>query len=217
MALTAIATLVLARKFLEPSPQPNSRTFEVVAGGFVPSSPVLSPDGRKIAFVRGDRLWLRHLDRLEPVPVEGTEGATHSAWSSNSESILFNVHRATETADTIAVYRDGRIKYIGQTPGQSIMQPVYSPTGQLVYRRNGPKAGLWAAPFSLASLEVTGEPFLITTNGILPSVAHDGTLLFVRNAGEGGVRSQLVWVERDGKIGDSVGPEMDGIAARAAG
>jgi len=302
VALTAIAALALFWFFREPQPQPHASTFVAFEGGFVPASALISPDGRKIAFLRDARLWVRHLDQLEPVRLEGTEGATLAVWSPDSESILyiargdllsvpvaggapvtvafgvgeavfggagglgvlgdrvvyasgdagiqevslhggkprdvvvpngdpeadfhtpsflpdggilFVVHRAPEIADTIAVNRDGRTKYVFQTEGQGIVSPVYSRTGHLVFRRNGPKAGLWAAPFSLASLEVTGEPFLITKNGIFPTVADDGTLLFVRNAGEGGVRSQLVWVARDGTVGESVGPEMDGISSPA--
>jgi len=301
VALTAVVTLALVRAFREPAAEPPLRRFGVIEGGFVPSSAMLSPDGGKVAFVREDLLWLRYLDRLEPVRLEGTDGASHPAWSPDSESILFLahgdllsvplaggapqtlafgigelgsvggldllgdrvvfasgnagirevsthggetrdllvpdgqteadfhepsflpdggilfvVHRLAEPrADTIAVYRGGRTEYVLQTEGQGILKPVYSPTGHLVYRRIGAKAGLWAAPFSIDELRVTGEPFLITTNGVFPSVADDGTLLFVRNAGEGGVRSQLVWVDRDGTVGETVGPEMDGISAPA--
>jgi len=300
VALTALATLLLTRALRRPAPEQPLRRFEAVSGAFVPSSAVLAPDGAKVAFVRDDRLWLRFLDRLDPVPLEGTEGARHAAWSSDGESLLFLahgdllsvpvtggapltvalgigelgevggiavrgdrvlvasgdagvrelstrggeptdlvvpngdtegdlhepeflpdgsillvVHRVPEGPDTIGVYRDGRIKYVVQTGGQNVRGPVYSPTGHLVYHRSGAKAGLWAVPFSLGDLETTGDPLLITTNGTSPSVAADGTLLYVRNAGEGGVRSQLVWVERDGTVGEPVGPVMDGICAPA--
>ena len=72
---------------------------------------------------------------------------------------------------------------------------------------------MWAVPFSLAKHEVTGEPFVITTDGSFPSVSDDGTLLYVRGASSG--MRQLVWVDRDGTIGDAVGPEQSGISAPA--
>ncbi|MGD8396020.1 MAG: protein kinase [Candidatus Eiseniibacteriota bacterium] len=300
MALTAVVTAALFSVFREPTPRQHPRRFEAVTGAFVPSSVALSPDARKIVFIRDDHLWLRFLDRLEPVRLEQTQGATKVAWSPDSESILFVahgdllsipiaggaprtvalgigevgavggvavfgdrvifasgdagirelstrggeprdvvvpdgktesdfhqpsflpggeilyvVHDVSDGPDAIAVYREGSAEIVLETPEQGIRSPVYSPTGHLVYRRHGAKAGLWAAPFSPERLQVVGEPFLITTNGVFPSVADDGTLLFVSNTGEGGVRTQLVWVRRDGAVGEPVGPEMEGIGAPA--
>jgi Tol biopolymer transport system component len=57
-------------------------------GGFA-----LSPDGKYIAFIAsGDgaqRLWLRLLDKTEPRPLAGTEGASYPFWSADSRSIGF--------------------------------------------------------------------------------------------------------------------------------
>ncbi len=47
--------------------------------------------------------------------------------------------------------------------------PVYSPSGHLIYRRNGRNPGLYAIAFSLLSLEISGEPFLIDADGDWPS------------------------------------------------
>jgi Tol biopolymer transport system component len=56
--------------------------------------PVLSPDGRAIAFDATDangtrQIWLRPLDTLESRPLAGTEGALRPFWSPDSRSIAF--------------------------------------------------------------------------------------------------------------------------------
>ena len=56
----------------------------------------------------------------------------------------------------------------------------YLPTGHIVYRRQPTNPGVWALPFSLDNLEVTGEPFLVVPDGDLPSVSADGTLILER-------------------------------------
>ena len=66
---------------------------------------------------------------------------------------------------------------------------------------------MWAVPFSLASLTVTGEPFLVAENGELPSVSRDGTLAYrvVEDL------QQLTWVNRSGEVEGSVGQPQPGI------
>ncbi len=56
--------------------------------------PVISPDGRTIAFDAADaagkkEIWLRPLDALESRPLGGTEGALRPIWSPDSRSIAF--------------------------------------------------------------------------------------------------------------------------------
>ncbi len=71
-------------------PAKSSFVFDGIAAG----PPVLSPDGRLIAFVartqeRGDVLWVRPLDSPAARPLEGTEGASFPFWSPDSRSIGF--------------------------------------------------------------------------------------------------------------------------------
>jgi serine/threonine protein kinase len=54
----------------------------------------VSPDGRRIAFVslssRGERLiWVRSLDRADPVLLAGTDGASYPFWSPDGREIAF--------------------------------------------------------------------------------------------------------------------------------
>jgi len=145
------------------------------------------------------------------LPDSTTESDFHQPSFLPDGSLLFVVHRSVEGPDTIAVLADGKHRAVLQLDSQHLSNPVYSPTGHILFRRGGPKAGLWAVPFSLERREATGEPFLVTVDGSYPSVSSDGTLVYVRGAA-GGLR-QLVWVDRDGKALKPVGPEQAGIAA----
>jgi serine/threonine-protein kinase len=83
-----------------------------------------------------------------------------------------------------------------------------------LYRRTQSKSGLWAVPFAPERSALAGEPFLISPDGSSPSVANDGTLLYV-SGGSDELR-QLVWVDRDGSIDEKpVGAPMLGIGKPA--
>jgi len=127
-------------------------------------------------------------------------------------NMLFVIHRAAVGPDTLAVLDQGSSRYLFSLDSGRLANPVYSPTGHILYRRSQAKSGLWAVPFSLDSLETTGEPFLITPDAHYPSVADDGTLLYVR--GDADPLRQLVWVDRDGVIDEQpLGQPLQGIAA----
>ncbi len=78
----------------------------------------------------------------------------------------------------------------------------YSPSGHLVFTkiRSSLQGSLWALPFSLETLQPSGEAFPIAEDAIHPSVSEDGTLVFLEGAG---TLQQLVWRGRDGeKLGE---------------
>ena len=113
-----------------------------------------------------------------------------------NRGFLFTVH-GPNGIDTIAALVDGRRKEILRLPGETLAYPSYSPTGHLLYERETINPGLWAVRFSLESNEVEGVPFLVMPNASMPTVANDGTLLFVRRDQE---PAELVKVGRDGLI-----------------
>ena len=76
-------------------------------------------------------------------------------------------------------------------------RPFYSPTGHIVYQTAWDVEGLWALPFSPKTLKATGEPFPINENGSSPSVADDGTLVYLEASGTG--LQQLTWRDRSGR------------------
>ena len=75
--------------------------------------------------------------------------------------------------------------------------PTYSLSGHLIYQTRVKAGGLWALPFSLDSLKSTGEAIPIAQNGFYPSVASDGTLVYVDQPEL--PQRQLVWRDRNGK------------------
>ena len=80
------------------------------------------------------------------------------------------------------------------TPGD---QPVYSPSGHIVYESEN---ALWALPFSAETLRATGEPFPVSGSGSVASVSHDGTLVYLHGDQTG--LQQLIWRDRKGtKLG----------------
>ena len=88
--------------------------------------------------------------------------------------------------------------------------PFYAPSGHLVYQPSFYTADLWALPFSLDTLKAGGEAFPISENSRDPTVAADGTLVYLDSSGAG--QEQLVWLDRDGnKTGEIGEAQQDSV------
>ena len=97
IAVALLITLKYANTPLPPASRsyilpPEGATFNLINddGGSV----VLSPDGRRLAFVAvtsngPGRIWIRTLAKLSADPLEGTEGATFPFWSPDGNWIAF--------------------------------------------------------------------------------------------------------------------------------
>jgi Tol biopolymer transport system component len=274
------------------------RKFEIAVEGLhtgvvAPKNVAISPDGRQVAYISNDRLWVQQLDRMEPRELPGTEQARRPFWSPDSHwigygttsrlwkvpasggeptaiaeilqqrargfgsaagaawgpdgkivfttgwsgllevpaqggetalrlepdpedqidfhdasplpdgrGVLFAVHRK-EGIDSIGLLAGREMKELLRLDGQSIRDPIYSPSGHILYERFTGNQGIWAVPFSLSRLEVTGEPFVVAPNGTVPSVSADGTLVYIR--GKDAALGQLVRVEPSGRVEETIG------------
>ena len=74
--------------------------------------------------------------------------------------------------------------------------PVYSTSDHIIYQTRYIRDGLWALPVSPETLKATGEAFPIAQDASFPSVAADGTLVYVEQPQA--LERQLVWRDRAG-------------------
>jgi Tol biopolymer transport system component len=89
--LVVAALGAAAGYFARPAPELRVRKSHVAVqpdGTFI-RSPVISPDGRSVVFIRRSRLWVQSLDSWEPRELAGTEGGTRPFWSPRSDWIAF--------------------------------------------------------------------------------------------------------------------------------
>ena len=171
-----------------------------------------SADGELIVFSSGDP------PRLYEVPARGGT-ANRLVWAEESElSLVWIVpphFLPSEAGDRVLLFsslregagdsnimvqhlKTGRRELLG--PGFSA---VYSPSGHLVYQSRPITSVLWALPFSLDTLKATGEVFPIAQNSQGPTVATDGTLVYLDSSGTLQWQGQLVWLDRSGdKVGE---------------
>jgi Tol biopolymer transport system component len=139
---------------------------------------------------------------LEPEP-DAELDFHQPAWVADGGGFVYSVHRA-EGVDTIELLRDGerrvllRIEDQVRENVQVLNNPVYSPTGHILFQRDQGNRGLWALPFDAGRGAATGDPFLISAEDGHPSVARDGTLVHTPIAYI--APSQLVTVGRDGTL-----------------
>jgi Tol biopolymer transport system component len=127
----------------------------------------------------------------------------HAAALPEGRGVLFTIHKKGGGPDAIDLWTPTRRKTLLEIPGERFDNPVYSATGHVVYSRSTTTPGLWALPFSLDTLEVTGEPFLIVSDATRPAVSDDGTIVYFR--GTTSMENRMVWVDRSGKVLDTVG------------
>jgi serine/threonine protein kinase/Tol biopolymer transport system component len=107
------------------------------------------------------------------------------------------VHTESDYGNLILLSASGERKKLFCAEGDAFSNPVWSPTGHLLFVREHVAAGIWAVPLSLETTTVTGDPFLVAAGGQYPSVAADGTLVYT--AGIQPADLQLAWFDRHGE------------------
>ncbi len=158
--------------------------------------------GDRIVFCSGwDQLFEVSANGGDPRSIHSIDSETESDFHNVSplpdgRGVLYMVHTKTGR-DTLAVFDGGGQKVVFQADGHETHRPVYAPTGHILYQRRGSNEGIWALPFSLAKLEVTGEPFLVAAEAAVPSVSRDGALAYVRGAT---LLTELAWYDSEGTV-----------------
>jgi serine/threonine protein kinase/Tol biopolymer transport system component len=127
----------------------------------------------------------------------------------DGKGFLFGVHEG-DSFGNITVWDGTERRTLMRLPGEMISEPVYAPSGHIVYARSlGEGPGIWAVPFSLDRLELTGDPFPVAPGGAQPSVAPDRTLAYVPQAPR--VLARLVRTDRSGRILQVIGEPRAGL------
>ena len=162
-----------------------------------------SPDGARIVFSSGGRLYKvparggapKLLIELEESEKVGTFARPHFLpLSAGTHGLVYNFGHVSDPTLGLLDLETGERRELG--PGS---RPAYSASGHLVYQSSlvDEEPGLWVLPFSLETLTAAGEAFPIVEGGGLPSVARDGTLVYLGRVAP--VQGQLVWRDRGGK------------------
>jgi hypothetical protein len=162
---------------------------------------LLTSDGG-VVFTNGSSPLLR-------VPAGGGEPSTLVAVNAAEElhfhnasplpdgrGVLFATHRKPG-ADTIEVWTGSERRQVVRLAGSTLSYPVYAQTGHVLFSRAGRAPGLWAIPFSLSTLAVTGEPFLVDAAASEPSISD--TLRLAVVPAPGIPASRLTWFDREGR------------------
>ncbi|NNE42878.1 MAG: serine/threonine-protein kinase [Gemmatimonadetes bacterium] len=212
------------------TPQPLcevDHSFNPAAGGaWLPDGRIVFTDGSSPLFSvssqGGDPDTLLHLTpdldadfhNVSPLP--------------DGRGLLFVLHRVDGTFDRIDLLTaDGDRRPLVDMPGEQLVFPQWSPSGHIVFSRKPTNPGIWAVPFDLASLEVTGEPFLAVPDAGHPSVSLNGTMVLAQ--GSFLESNELAWMSRSGvslgRIGRAedralffrLSPTGDRVAVRSRG
>lgn len=115
-----------------------------------------------------------------------------------SRGVVFIQHRQRTGPDTIQLFAKGERKTLLTLEGQNLWSIEYAPSGHLLFVRIPENAGLWAVPFSLQSLEITGEAFLVAPKSSEGSASHNGSLTYLPTIF--GELVRLAWRDATGKF-----------------
>ncbi len=183
-----------------------------------------SPDGNSIVFPRlaDGTLWeiparggaVKPLISAEETKGRGWYGHPHFLPVKGRRLLLLRVNQF----DPKIVLRDlttGKEAFLAEG-----RRPAYSPTGHILYQsargnlESLSSGSIWALPFSLDDAQAVGEPFPIVSDAGAPSIASDGTLVYLESARGGGY--QLGWRGRDGAALGRIGQPQSGLMVHAA-
>lgn len=104
--------------------------------------PVASPDGRRLAFVAGGRVWMMDLPEGRPTPlVPETPGTVQltPAWSPDGSSVAYATWNSVDRGHIwVAPVNNGPPRRV-TTTGAEYLYPVWSPDGSVLVSGRGPE------------------------------------------------------------------------------
>ena len=167
-----------------------------------------TPDGESVIF-RSER-------KLFTVPARGGPAelwleAEQEGFAA-SQPAFFSTSQGTDKLLYVEARTEAQVIALDRTSGQREILaegrfPVYAPSGHVVYESIEPR-GVWAIPFSVDTMKATGNPFPINEDSYEPSIALDGTLVYLQGTAATG-RWRLVWKDREGSRLGEIGEPHD--------
>ncbi|MBT5872342.1 MAG: serine/threonine-protein kinase, partial [Candidatus Latescibacteria bacterium] len=153
---------------------------------------------------------------LMPDTLAGERGIIHPALLQDGKTLIASITMQDGTGTLAAIVGTQRITLV-RHEDDILAFPAFAPSGHLIYQRGytGGTSGIgtvptsvWAVGFDVDELAVTGQPFLVTDGTQIPSVSHDGTLLYsAPGLAVPGVH-RMIWVDRSGRISGTVGRDQ---------
>jgi Tol biopolymer transport system component len=181
------------------TPTTVSSTSLVFTGG---SASWWTEDGR-IIFATGSNAIMQVSamggDPTEVTPLAADETDVHEPSElPGGRGVLYVAHLKHGGPNEIRLWADGKRTTLLKIPETRLWSPRYASTGHVLYRRTSTNSGVWAIPFSLSGLEVTGEPFLVASEGAEPCPGPNGMLVHLM--GQTGAEVKLAIFKRDGSV-----------------
>ena len=146
-------------------------------------------------------------DPVRVVDIEAGVLDYHDAVIAAGRPLMVSHH--TNNRYSIDVIEDGKRQVLLGPVPQVLRHAAFSRSGHLVYQRVDANPGIWAVAVDPRTLRPRGEPFLVAAGGLRPSVAADGTLVYVSDEKWGLL--QLSFIDRAGAVVNDVGEPRRGL------
>jgi Tol biopolymer transport system component len=145
-------------------------------------------------------------DATEFAPLAEDETDVHEPSElPGGRGVLYVAHLENGGPGELRLWADGKRTTLLKLSGQRLWSPRYASSGHILYRRTPANTGVWALPFSLSSLEATGDPFLVAEDGSEPCPGPDGILAYLVGGNEASV--EIAILNRDGTLDT----KLDGV------
>ncbi len=149
VALAIASTLIALYLRNVPAEAPEMRLEISLPPDTDQGSMTISPDGRRVAFVKSSegrgQIWIRPLNSLTAQMLQGTEGAMFPFWSADSRSVGF--------------FADGKLKRVGISGGPP----------QILAASPVPRGGSWSHDDTIVFAPTTGPLYRIPAAGGEPT------------------------------------------------
>jgi eukaryotic-like serine/threonine-protein kinase len=186
-------------------------TITTMAGPFVEAGGAGWSAENQLFFSLGNGpVWRVSADGGDPVALFDVEPGIldyHDVTYGGGRPLWISHH--TNNQHSIDTIENGTRQVLYGPVPQVIRHAAYSRSGHVVFQRVDSNAGIWAMAVDERTLRPRGEPFLVASSGLRPSIAADGTLVYVTDESWGQVR--LSFVNRAGAVIRDVGESRSSI------